>query len=86
MACEVPVVASRVGGLGEVVEDGVTGFLHPPDDVDAMAASGVRLLTDAALHREFAVVGRRRVAERFCTDLVVPMYEAFYERLVNAEC
>jgi N-acetyl-alpha-D-glucosaminyl L-malate synthase BshA len=85
MACEVPVVASRVGGLGEVVEDGESGFLHPPDDLEAMAASGVRLLSDPALHHRFAAAGRRVVAEKFCTDRVVPMYEAFYERLVNAE-
>ena len=37
MACEVPVVASRVGGLPEVIEDGVTGYLHPPDALDEMA-------------------------------------------------
>ena len=45
MACEVPVVASRIGGLPEVVEDGVTGFLHAPDDLDGMAASVSRLLS-----------------------------------------
>jgi N-acetyl-alpha-D-glucosaminyl L-malate synthase BshA len=78
MACEVPVVASRVGGLHEVVEDGVTGFLHPPEDLAGMAASGVKLLTDAALHRRLAQEGRRVVAERFCADRVVPMYENFY--------
>ena len=50
MACEVPVVASRVGGLPEVIEHGVSGFLHPLDDVDEMAASAVALLTDPALH------------------------------------
>ena len=48
MACEVPVVASRVGGLPEVVEDGVSGFLHALDDLDGMARSAVRLLTDDA--------------------------------------
>src|SRR4030095_6759032 len=60
MACEVPVVAcrvealagegpvvsSRVGGLPEVIEDGVSGFLHPPDDIDAMAKSAIDLLSD----------------------------------------
>jgi N-acetyl-alpha-D-glucosaminyl L-malate synthase BshA len=81
MACEVPVVASRVGGLHEVVEDGVTGFLHPPDDLAGMAASGVRLLTDDALHRRLAQEGRRVVVKRFCADRVVPMYESFYRRL-----
>jgi N-acetyl-alpha-D-glucosaminyl L-malate synthase BshA len=81
MACEVPVVASRVGGLHEVVEHGVTGFLHPPDDLAGMAASGVRLLTDPDLHRSFAAAGRRVVVTRFCADRVVPMYEQFYRDL-----
>jgi N-acetyl-alpha-D-glucosaminyl L-malate synthase BshA len=89
LACEVPVIASRVGGLHEVVEDGVTGFLRPPDDLDGMAECGVRLLTDPALHRAFATNGRRVVVEKFCADRVVPMYEALYESLihgVNAKC
>jgi N-acetyl-alpha-D-glucosaminyl L-malate synthase BshA len=78
MACEVPVVASRVGGLHEVVEDGVTGFLHPPEALDAMAESGVRLLTDRSLHARCAAAGRRRVVEEFCAERVVPRYEACY--------
>jgi L-malate glycosyltransferase len=83
MACEVPVVASRVGGLPEVVEHGVTGFLHPPDDIAGMGDSAVVLLTDAAEHRRIAGAARRSVQSRFCTDRVVPMYEAYYERIVS---
>jgi N-acetyl-alpha-D-glucosaminyl L-malate synthase BshA len=83
MACEVPVVASKVGGLHEVIDDGVTGFLHPPDDIDGMAASGVRLLTDAALHARIARESRRTVRKRFCRDLVVPQYEAFYAKTLE---
>ena len=81
MACEVPVVASRVGGLHEVVEHGVNGYLHELHDLEGMADSGVRLLTDADLHFQFAQQGRRAVTEKFCADLVVPKYEAFYESL-----
>ena len=51
MACGVPVVASNAGGLPEVIDDGVTGFLHPIGDVDAMAASGLLLLSDDDLAR-----------------------------------
>jgi N-acetyl-alpha-D-glucosaminyl L-malate synthase BshA len=81
MACEVPVVATRVGGLHEVVEHGVNGFLHDLDDIDGMARSGTTLLTDADLHFQFGQQGRRAVTEKFCADLVVPKYEAFYESL-----
>ena len=51
MACEVPVVASRVGGLPEVVEDGVSGFLCEPEDVDGMAKAAIALLTDPGAAR-----------------------------------
>jgi N-acetyl-alpha-D-glucosaminyl L-malate synthase BshA len=83
MACDVPVVASRVGGLQEVIEDGVTGFLHAPDDLQGMADTGVLLLTDDALHARVAAAARRRVLERYCRDNVVPQYEAFYERVMS---
>jgi len=83
MACEVPVVASDVGGLPEVITHGSTGFLHPVGDVDAMAASGVALLTDADLYRRIAVAAVRSVSERFCVDRIVPMYEAHYRRVAG---
>jgi N-acetyl-alpha-D-glucosaminyl L-malate synthase BshA len=78
MACEVPVVASDVGGLPEVIEHGVCGFLHPPDDLDGMAASAVALLSDDDLHRRIVDAAVRRVREMFCEERVVPMYEALY--------
>ncbi|MDQ3346895.1 MAG: N-acetyl-alpha-D-glucosaminyl L-malate synthase BshA [Acidobacteriota bacterium] len=83
MACELPVVASRVGGLHEVIEHGATGFLHHPDDLQSMADSGVALLTDPALHARVAAAGRRTVLQRYCRDQVVPQYEAFYERVIG---
>jgi N-acetyl-alpha-D-glucosaminyl L-malate synthase BshA len=78
MACDVPVVASRVGGLPEVIEDGVSGFLLPPDDLDGMAEAGVRVLTDPGLQRQIGEAARRRVHGQFSVDRVVPMYEACY--------
>ena len=81
MACEVPVVASNVGGLPEVVEDGVSGFLHPPDAIDAMAASAIALLRDPARHRAISQAARLRVCERFDAERLVPIYEAFYREI-----
>jgi N-acetyl-alpha-D-glucosaminyl L-malate synthase BshA len=83
MACEVPVVASRVGGLHEVIEQGVTGFLRDPSDVDGMAADGLMLLTDSDLHGRVAAAGRRSVRKKFCRDRIVPQYEAFYEEILS---
>jgi L-malate glycosyltransferase len=82
MACGTPVVASNVGGLPEVIENGQSGFLHPPDDVAGMAASAARLLTDTALHARIASASRKRVVDRFCVGTVVPMYERCYERQI----
>ena len=83
MACELPVVASRVGGLPEVVEHGVSGFLHAPDDLDGMAASIVRLLTDGLVHRRAARASRRIVEDRYSSKRIVPMYEAYYREILG---
>jgi L-malate glycosyltransferase len=82
MACEVPIVASRVGGLPEVVEHGVNGYLHAPDDLDAMAQSIVRLLTDETLHGRMAAEAARTARERYCDSKIVPEYEAYYKEVM----
>jgi glycosyltransferase involved in cell wall biosynthesis len=65
MAAGVPVVASSVGGVPEIVEDATTGLLVPPGDAAALAAALERLLADAALRRRLGAAGRERVRERF---------------------
>jgi N-acetyl-alpha-D-glucosaminyl L-malate synthase BshA len=82
MACEVPVIASRVGGLPEVIEDGVSGFLHPPDALDDMAASAISLLRDPERQRAMGQAACDRVRTHFCAERVVPMYESCYAKLV----
>jgi N-acetyl-alpha-D-glucosaminyl L-malate synthase BshA len=82
MACKVPVVASNVGGLPEVIEQGISGFLHPPEALDEMAATAVKLLTDPEYHRSIADAARTRVTEHFCAERVVPMYEACYQAVL----
>jgi L-malate glycosyltransferase len=83
MACGVPVVASNVGGLPEVVLDGVTGFLHPPGNVDRMADSAIKILSDPELHARMAAEGVRLAVERFSASRIVPQYEALYERTLT---
>jgi N-acetyl-alpha-D-glucosaminyl L-malate synthase BshA len=84
MACGVPVVASSVGGLPEVVDDGETGFLHPHDRFDLMAESVVRLLSDADLHARMSARGANIVVERFSADRIVPQYEELYRRTLGS--
>jgi len=83
MACGVPVVASRVGGLPEVIEHGVSGFLHPLNALDEMAASAVAVLTDPVLHSRIAAAARARVQDQFCAERIVPMYEECYQSVVD---
>jgi L-malate glycosyltransferase len=82
MACEVPVVASRVGGLPEVVDHGVTGFLCPPEDLEGMARHAVDILSDRALHDHMARAARQVALDRFAAERIVPLYERAYARLI----
>jgi glycosyltransferase involved in cell wall biosynthesis len=82
MACEVPVVASRVGGLPEIIDDGVTGFVCPPDDLELMAERGVRLLTDRALRESVTRQAVSLVRSRYCAGAIVPLYEAAYRQVL----
>jgi len=83
MAVQVPVIATRVGGLPEVVDDGENGFLSPVGDVDKMAEDAARLLTDAKLRKEFGRHARAAAIERYSTDRVIPQYIEFYERILK---
>jgi glycosyltransferase involved in cell wall biosynthesis len=84
MACEVPVVASRVGGVPEVVTDGETGCLAEVGDVDKMARDATRLLTDDTARREMGRRARESALSRYSTDLVIPQYLKFYEQVLAA--
>jgi len=81
-ALEIPVVATRVGGCPEVVEEGENGFLVEPGQPDKMAALFLRLIADAALRRRMGVRGREIVRERYSLDANVPKIEALYHELM----
>jgi len=82
MACECPVVGSRVGGLPEEVQDGVTGVLVPPRDVKALGEALVHLLLDPAKRRAFGAAGRARVLAEFNMHRFVGAYERLFEEMV----
>lgn len=83
MALERPLVASRVGGVPEVVEDGVTGTLVPPEDPGALAAAIGAYLADPALAAAHARAGRQRVLERFTHERMAEGLEAVYEEVLR---
>jgi N-acetyl-alpha-D-glucosaminyl L-malate synthase BshA len=82
MASGVPVIASAVGGLPEVIPDGEAGFLCPLGDVEEMADAAGRLLDDAALHARFAAAARRLAETRFRVEPAVDRYVAVYRRVL----
>ncbi len=83
MACEVPVVASRVGGVPEVVTDGETGFLSEVGDTGKMADDAGRLLSNPELRIEMGKRARESALSRYNTDLVIPQYIEFYEKILK---
>jgi len=83
MACKVPSIATRVGGVPELIDDGVTGLLYPVGDVDAMAAGAVSLLKDRDRLEAMRQAGRKTAQKRFCSSLVVPHYVRYYESVLG---
>jgi N-acetyl-alpha-D-glucosaminyl L-malate synthase BshA len=84
MACGVPVVASRLGGIPEVVIDGQTGFLCEPRDVEAMAQAAIRILSDKDLNDRFAKAARQRAEGVFSEQMIMPLYQRAYEDALEA--
>lgn len=81
MACEVPVLATRVGGIPEAVLDGRTGRLVPPGDCGALAQALGELLADAPGRERLGAEGRRHVAERFDVEVMVDQVAGVYDQL-----
>lgn len=82
MACGVPVIATRSGGMPEVQIDGVTGFLSEVGDYESMAANALRILKDADTRARFSQAARNKAME-FSVDRIVPQYETLYQWIIN---
>ena len=83
MACGSPVIASRAGGLPEVIIDGETGYLCEPGDIDDMGAAGVRVLGDDKHWKELSDAGRSLAVKNFSSERIVPDYEEYYRRVLR---
>src|SRR5271169_6017323 len=82
MACEVPVIATKTGGVPEVVEHGIDGYLVEPGDVERAAQYAIELLSRADRGREMGQRARADARKKFCANDVIPMYERYYERVL----
>ncbi|MFB3778198.1 MAG: N-acetyl-alpha-D-glucosaminyl L-malate synthase BshA [Bryobacteraceae bacterium] len=81
MACGVPTVATRVGGVPELITHDVDGFLESPGDVAAQADRVTALLTDESLHRRISEAARATAVAKFCSSRVIPLYERYYREI-----
>jgi N-acetyl-alpha-D-glucosaminyl L-malate synthase BshA len=81
MACGVPAVATRAGGLPEVIDHGVTGFLETVGDVEAQAGRVLELLSGAGLRQAVSAKAREAVEARFCASRIIPRYEQYYREV-----
>jgi L-malate glycosyltransferase len=83
MACRVPTIATRVGGVPELIEDGVDGRLFPVGDLEAMADAAAELLLDPKKLEAMATTARQTAQKRFCASKIIPVYEKYYERVLE---
>ena len=84
MACEVPVIATNAGGVPEVVEHGVDGYLVEPGDVTSAARYAIEILSRADRGREMGKLARVNAKKKFCANDVIPLYERYYERVLES--
>jgi N-acetyl-alpha-D-glucosaminyl L-malate synthase BshA len=82
MSCGLPVISTSIGGIPEVNLHSRTGYIAEIGDVERMAKYAVELLTNEAKYRVFSEAARRRAVEVFEKNIIVPQYEAFYERIL----
>lgn len=83
MACEVPAIATAVGGVPEVIEHGKSGFLAEVGDVETMSRYAIEILSDEKRLREMGKMARWEAQTRFCASRIIPEYEKFYERVLG---
>ena len=82
-ACEVPVIATRIGGIPEVVNDGESGYLSDVGDTEKMAEDALLLLQDEDMLRTLGARGRELAVQRYATEIIIPQYIYFYEKVLN---
>jgi len=81
MACGVPPVTTRVGGIPELVTHGVDGYLEAPANIEGQAARVSGLLTDESLHEHMSLAARAKATDQFCTKKIIPRYEEYYSEV-----
>ena len=84
-ACEVPVIATRIGGIPEVVADGETGFLSNIGDIEKMSDDALKFVKNDELRRSFGEKGRELAIARYSSEKIIPQYISFYEKVLQTK-
>jgi len=82
MACRVPAIATRVGGVPELIEHEVNGLLYEVGDITGMAAGALSLLTDPDRLEAMSAAARKTAQDKFCASRIIPHYERYYEQMI----
>lgn len=85
MACKVPSIATRVGGVPELIDDGKSGLLFPVGEVEQMAAAAINLLADRERLDAMRDEARKTAQSRYCASLMLPRYVEYYEQVLGAQ-
>ncbi|PBB05447.1 N-acetyl-alpha-D-glucosaminyl L-malate synthase BshA [Salimicrobium humidisoli] len=85
MACGVPCIGTDTGGIPEVIEDGVDGYIVEVQDIEQVKEKALRILKDAQLSRSFSENAVRAVSEKFSAEKIVKQYEKLYEQVLHSE-
>ena len=85
MACRVPAIATRVGGVPELIDDGTNGILCEVGDVDAMALAAIDLLGDAGWLEAMQAAARKTAQDHFCASTIISLYENYYRRVIGID-
>jgi glycosyltransferase involved in cell wall biosynthesis len=82
MACGVVPIGTAVGGVPELITDGVDGCLENVGDISRLAARATELLANSELHAKMATAARKTATTRFCAEKLIPQYERYYEEVL----
>src|ERR1700733_3551749 len=84
MACGVPTIGTRVGGVPELIENDENGLLFEVGDIAGMSEAAIELLSDAGRLDEMAAAARRTAQDKFCASRIIPHYERFYDSVIRS--